>query len=140
MYLTLSTKHLNPFIYRYANANSEHQRSVEYKLNPADKPLKMESDTASIKYKAKHPNPAQVISQPVVSSNYGEFINEPLASISSSDGSKTYVAKKELNLLAKLIGCDEQETDDSAGTQKKFKINLFETAGINIKVDSDINV
>ena len=76
---------------------------------------------------------------PEIPSNYGEFVMEPLASISSANKSKPYVAKEELNLLAKLVGCDERDEDDSEGKYKKFKINLFETAGVDVNTNLNID-
>ena len=75
------------------------------------------------------------ISQPLIPSNYGAFVNESLPGLSSKKSSKHDVAKQELNLLAKLVGCEE-ETNESGGHQK-HKINLFETAGIEIEIKND---
>ena len=57
--------------------------------------------------------------------------------MTSSKGTETYVAKQELNLLAKLVRCDDQE--DCNNRNKQFKINLFETAGIDIDITSNLN-
>ena len=81
---------------------------------------------------------SNVITQPIIPSNYGEFVDEPLVNISSATGSKHYVAKEELNLLAKLVRCDEQEKENSEGNHKTFKINLFDTADIDININKNV--
>ena len=122
--------------YRYANANIQNERSMDYTMSPSMNPLKRErynpkEDAARLRDKKN------TISQPQIPSNYGEFVNETLPGMSSKTGSKHDVAKQELNLLAKLVGCEE-ETNES-GNHQKHKINLFETAGIEIQINSDQN-
>ena len=80
---------------------------------------------------------ASTIGRPIIPANYGEFVDESLATMTSSLGTETYVAKQELNLLAKLVRCDDQDDCNSRNTQ--FKINLFETAGIDIDITSNLN-
>ena len=128
---------------RYANAkvHTNNERAVDYALPPQHNPLKSEQCTSNedeFRDRGSHPNP---IIRQNVPSNYGEFVNESLAAISSTTtGSQQHsFAKEELNLLAKLVGCTEQEKDNSDSTHKKFKLNLFETAGINTNTTSNVD-
>ena len=70
--------------------------------------------------------------QPTIPSNYGGFISEPLANLSGSKGPRPDIAKEELNVLAKLVGCNEKDEDDLEESGKKFKISLFDMAGLEI--------
>ena len=83
-------------------------------------------------------------------SNYGEFLAEqPLAlynhkqqqstSSSLSSSSKGYLAKEELNLLAKLIRCDEEDNNTGREKQQIFRINLFDTAGVDMAATTTSN-
>ena len=123
----------------YANSATQYERSVDYAFSHIDNPLK--SNRYPL-YEDKSTYPDQshqsLTLRTDTPSNYGEFVTESLVSISSSKGSKPYVAKEELNLLAKLVGCDERN-DDSEETCKKFKINLFETAGVDVTTNSSID-
>ena len=121
----------------YANVDNPYQRSVDYTLSPADNPLKGERHIPSSADKARQQNVASTIGRPIIPANYGEFVDESLATMTSSKGTETYVAKQELNLLAKLVRCDDQ--DDCNNRNKQFKINLFETAGIDINISSNLD-
>ena len=121
----------------YANADNPYQRSVDYTLSPADNPLKGERHIPSNADKTRQQNVASTIGRPIIPANYGEFVDESLATMTSSKGTETYVAKQELNLLAKLVRCDDQ--DDCNNRNKQFKINLFETAGIDINISSNLD-
>ena len=103
-------------------------------MSPSNNPLKQErynpkEDGARLR------DQNNTINQPFIPSNYGEFVNETLPGMSSKTGSKHDVAKHELNLLAKLVGCEEDANEPP--NNQKHKINLFETAGIEIQIKSD---
>ena len=110
---------------------------MDYTLSPSDNPLKGERHIPSSADKARQQNVAHTIGRPIIPANYGQFVDESLATMTSSKGTETYVAKQELNLLAKLVRCDDQ--DDCNNLNKQFKINLFETAGIDININSNLD-
>ena len=103
-------------------------------MSPSNNALKQERYHPS-QDEAKLRDQNTTISQPFVPSNYGAFVNETLPGLSSNKTAKHDVAKQELNLLAKLVGCEEEANE--TGGHQKHRINLFETAGIEIQIKND---